>query len=550
MITTDLDLFKKNSKIDIQFAAERALRLLGIKFTSGYLKQKLEHHPNFPSLLSLSDLLEHYKVKTTAAEFENKEELLNYNAPHIALTAFAKNSNAFNIVHKIEAEKVYFQNPTPLKKVMEIPLGEHLSKWAGIALFFEKSKHSSEPNYLQNQLFSFLERSKWAILLAMLLTCLTLFAFSIPSFTNFNYFVGSAVLKLIGVGISGLMIYYTFNYDNPYVKGVCTLSEKTDCNYILNSKAAKVFDFLSWSEVGFLYFSVSLILTLLAEATHQIEFHNLTKILTFLCLPYTFYSIYYQLIIAKKICILCMSVQAILWLEFISGQFFSNSSFSVPFNNLLIFLLVGGLVSTVWFSIRPLINSYYKLPSLQREINKFKLNTGLFNSLLNNSKSLQYPAEAGLVTFGNKMADLNITIFTNPLCGPCGNAHHKLEKLLSDYGDNLSVTEVFTISHNPKDERRILAANMVQLYKHNTPENVLKDYHKWYANDKKDVGNWLKSIASRGDAEKENHELLNIYADTTQELEINSTPTIAINGKQLPEAYGLDDLIELIPYLV
>jgi uncharacterized membrane protein len=550
MITTDIDLFRKNSKIDIQFAAERALSLLGIKFTPTYLKQKLEHHPNFPSLLSLSDLLEHYKVSTTAGEFENKEELLNYNSPHIALTAFAKNSNAFNIIHKIEEDTVYFQNPTPMKKIMEIPLGDHLSKWAGIALFFEKNLTSSEPNYLQNQFFSFLEKSKWVILLGMLLICLTLFTFSIQSFLNYHFFVGSSILKLIGVAVFSLMIYYTFNYDNPYVKGVCTLSEKTDCNYILNSKAAKVFDFLSWSEVGFLYFSVSFILTLLAEATHQIEYYNLTWILTLLCLPYTIYSVYYQLLVAKKICILCMSVQAILWLEFSNSWVFLNHSTTISLNIILIFLLLGGLVSTIWFSSRPLINAYYKLPGLQREINKFKLNAGLFNSLLTNSKSLTYPLEASLVTFGNKMADFNITIFTNPLCGPCGNAHHKLENLLSEYGDNLSVTEVFTISNNPKDNRRILAANMIQLYKQNNLDDVLKDFHRWYSDDKKDIEGWLKSISYIGDAENENYELLNNYANITQALEINSTPTIAINGKQLPDAYALDDLIELMPYLI
>ncbi len=547
-ITSDLDLFRKNSKIDIQFVAEKALSLLGVKFTNSYLKKQLEQHPNFPSLLSLSDLFEHYNIKATAGEFEDKNEILNYNTPHISFTEIDKNSG-FSLITKIESNKVYFQNIISQKKTTEISLNEHLSKWSGIALFFEKSKVSSEPNYFRNQVFEIFNNSKWILLSTMTIFSVLIFSFSISSSLYIGLFIEYIGLKFIGTIVSALIIYFSFNYNNPTIKGICTLSEKTDCNYILNSKASKVFEFLSWSEIGLLYFTTTFVLIIFAETAHNPRYYSLIWILNIMCLPYTVYSVYYQLVTVKKICTLCMFIQFIIWLEFLIGQLFFDKQLNLSVSELYTFLFIGCFIAVVWFTIKPLVESYYKLPLLNRELKNFKLNVGLFNSLLATSKSLVYPSDVDFITFGNKNAPLNITIFTNPLCGPCGVVHHKLEKLIVEYGENLSVTEIFTVSDNPQDNRRLLAAHMIQLFRQKSSKEALEAYHCWYDDDKKDINTWLNSFSIDGNPIEENVILLNKYASITKYLEIKSTPTIAINGRQLPEVYSIDDLIELVPYL-
>ena len=122
----------------------------------------------------------------------------------------------------------------------------------------------------------------------------------------------------------------SLNANNPFVKNLCSLGGKNDCNAILKSDAAKVTSWLSWSEVGFFYFFGSLLSLLLASSSLP-----LLAWLNLFALPYAIYSIAYQYR-HKNWCVLCCCVQALLLLEalaFLSNQNFQLSAFT--FANLL-----------------------------------------------------------------------------------------------------------------------------------------------------------------------------------------------------------------------
>ena len=80
---------------------------------------------------------------------------------------------------------------------------------------------------------------------------------------------------------------------------------------MLETKASSFFGIFSWSEVGFTYFSVSLLALLIFP-----QWICYLAACNILCLPFTFWSIWYQKFRARNWCTLCVSVQATLWLLF------------------------------------------------------------------------------------------------------------------------------------------------------------------------------------------------------------------------------------------
>lgn len=99
--------------------------------------------------------------------------------------------------------------------------------------------------------------------------------------------------------------------NNPLLQKVCTGIAKGDCNAVLTGKQAKLFSWLSWSEVGFFYFTGCLLVLLFSANTLNNSI-ALIAWLNILSLPYTIFSIYYQWRVAKQWCVLCLVVQALL----------------------------------------------------------------------------------------------------------------------------------------------------------------------------------------------------------------------------------------------
>jgi hypothetical protein len=93
---------------------------------------------------------------------------------------------------------------------------------------------------------------------------------------NLFSFVSILVLKLVGTFITVLLLIYEIDRTNSFVKNICRAGDRTNCDAVLASEASRIFG-VSWSEVGF------------------------------------------QWRIIKQWCLLCITVQAILFCELIWG---------------------------------------------------------------------------------------------------------------------------------------------------------------------------------------------------------------------------------------
>ena len=199
------------------------------------------------------------------------------------------------------------------------------SIFSGVILTAEKSGEYNKTNFF----YPFLKKFITPFIVAGLVLCFAgVLVFNTSYFSNLSsQLLLLTLFKTAGLVTSILLLVQSIDSNNPLIQKLCKSNgSKTDCNAILSSKAAKLFNGLTWSEVGFFYFAGTWLLLLFGSGwllTWRVLF-----LLNAISLPYTFYSVYYQARIAKQWCILCCTVQAILWLEFVV---FIRNNIHMPF---------------------------------------------------------------------------------------------------------------------------------------------------------------------------------------------------------------------------
>lgn len=121
----------------------------------------------------------------------------------------------------------------------------------------------------------------------------------------------TGLLDCAGLFFTFLLVQKSLHIKSKTGDAVCGVIEKGGCDDVLASKGSTFMGLFGWSEVGFAYFSVSLMaLLLFPQAWGALALCNAV------CLPFSFWSIWYQKTRVKAWCTMCLSVQATLWCLF------------------------------------------------------------------------------------------------------------------------------------------------------------------------------------------------------------------------------------------
>jgi len=297
------------------------LKLHDLSFTSEAVSQELNIHPDYPSLLALNDVALNFGLHCAAYQI-SKEDLFDVPCPFIAHST--NQGSEFMMVTEITKEVVAVDSGNGRKK---ISLTDFENKFTGTVLVADEVNKN-----IKNQSTSGLTKifNSFRYFIAPLLLVLALISGLFLYFNSLNSITWPYALLLLfksaGVSVSILLLVQSIDQNNPLIQKLCGGSSKTDCNAILTSKAATVFKGLSWSEVGFFYFTGTWLALLFSHGSTLMLL--VLAVLNIISLPYTFYSIYYQAKVAKQWCKLCCAVQALLWLEFFSLLSFSPNLFN------------------------------------------------------------------------------------------------------------------------------------------------------------------------------------------------------------------------------
>lgn len=518
-------------------------KLLNIPITETTIKEEIIQHPNYPSLLSISDALSTFKVdnmsiKTTTDSFENLPTpfIIQINGVKIQYPLFGiiKSVSSNNTLNWFNPEKKKYEN---------ISIEKFNNLFTGYAMLAETSEHSGEMNFEYKRKEERLKKF-WDGTIALLIP-LMFAVISIVSIVNHGIsrsllpiFFG--VVTLVGVITGILLLLYEINHLNPMLQKICSSGHKTNCSAILESRGARIWG-LSWSTIGFTYFGGMLITILITGITNQ-QVLSVAAWLNIMVLPYIIYSIYYQWKIVKQWCPLCLVVQLILILQLtiaITGHFHYSLK-EIEYTTLIQFIISFIIVFIFTEITIPALKhsedgKYYKY-----ELSRLKNNVDVFNTLLSKQKKISTPVEGLGLTLGNPEAPIKLIKVCNPYCNPCAKAHPIIDDLLSN-NPNIHLRIIFTASELDGDERKFPAKHLIWIYKNMNTTTLKQALDDWYLNQNKDFLNFKKKYPINSES-YENMTDIKTMHDWYKKENIEFTPTFFINGFQLPQQYNASDI--------
>ncbi len=310
------------------------LTALGVPHTEGYTDRRFAGMP-FHTLFGLTRLLEEYGVKSEGYSLADKGELLKLRPPFLAQT-----DGGLVIVTAAGSDGVGYMTQGVAER---IPFEEFEKVWNGNVLLSIPAAGAKEPDYgLHARLEFFMRAKKWVLALCVAFL-LAYFYISRQLYLDVWATV-VAVVDIFGLYMTYLLVQKSVNIHSAAADRVCGVLQEGGCDKILATGASKFFGLFGWSEVGFSYFSVSLLALLLFPSTLPA-----LALCNICCLPFTVWSIWYQGFRAHHWCTLCVCVQGSLWLLFFSYLFGGRVAEAFP--PTLTFVVLGAAYVGVMLGI-------------------------------------------------------------------------------------------------------------------------------------------------------------------------------------------------------
>lgn len=321
------------------------LSALGVPHTNDYTEQRFESMP-FKTLFGVTQLLKEYGVESKGYQFTDKNEIVNLPAPYIAQT----NGGLIIVTHIDSSSKnVEYLTQGVAEKM---PFEEFFDVCTGLVLTVSKSQGAKEPDYAAHESKIFIAKAKKVVIWALALALLT-YLFLTNGLWKYPSVWFLTAIDLFGLWITYLLVQKSMSIKSAVADKVCGVIQAGGCDSILKTDASSFFGIFSWSEVGITYFGISLLTMLISPASiHWLGIINLC------CLPFSFWSVWYQKFRAKHWCTLCLCVQLSLWLQFFC-YLFGHWTFPIFPLNISFFALCGtfGLVLLLLNRVIPSKNS-------------------------------------------------------------------------------------------------------------------------------------------------------------------------------------------------
>lgn len=535
-------------------------RYLGLKITSGSIIQNLQEHPDYPSLVSVGDVLNDFGVasvclKAPISKLENLPmpflaHLDNKSFPHsLFVPVYGKNEGGYKLYN-------------PQTKLVEYWDTDSFSKsYLNVVLIPELSDNSGEKNY---DILHKYERRKLIksyliyLILPILATIICVINLLVNPIGIHIYPIFFTLLSVVGSIVCLLIVSYDIDKNIFAAKKVCQINTKTSCLSVLSSKGAKILG-ESWGNIGFVYFTaISFMLLVTGIANPSVL--KIIGLFTLCALPFTLYSIYYQAKIIKQWCPLCLFIQGILLLQFIvaySGNLYAHI---IPHNEFIFYLsTIIICFILIYLSVHESVNMLKENKQIKAnnlELKRLKNNPVFFKNILENQDFTQnIPSDLG-INIGELDAPFKIVKVCNPFCDHCAKAHSVIDELI-DRNENLSLQIIFTSTDNNNDIRKAPVAHLLAIASSSKGIEVIKPaLNDWYGASSKDYNRFSSKYPLKDVLECQD-EGIRKMDDWCKTEKITFTPKFYIslntnNEKRLyhfPEIYTIAELKYLLRQL-
>jgi len=496
---------------------------------------QIQSHPSYPSLHAVTGVLDHFNIDNLALDVPVNVDTLKQLPKVFLAQIHSDQQKVFAIVaNKGLNYHVIISKKTKLK----LSATDFLSIFTGIIVAVEKTDLVEEKTdssiHIKNSLIAICS-----------LVVLSIYLNTEPSLTSVLIFASS----ILGLFISISLKKQEKGIQNVIGNAFCSgESEKKDCNAVLTSKGANIFKPYKLSDLCLIFFS-GLSLSILFTSVLNIS-ASFTFALILLSFPITLYSIYYQAVIIKKWCLLCISVVGILWVQSALIIFNANiiTSVSWSINTILVNSFGFLLALTLWHLLAHNLDELQVLKKVRIDLFKFKRNFKIFNTLLQTSKTINTTIyNSSEIIFGNANSPLKIVIVTSPFCGHCKPVHSLIEDILKKHSSKVAISVRFNANINyPEDNLVKVTSRLIEIYNTNGETDCLAAMHDIYQGQPTDL--WLNELGNCNNTELFIEELKK-ENEWCANNNLNFTPVILINGRTYPKEYDRNDLIYFIEEL-
>jgi len=487
---------------------------------------QIQSHPSYPSLHSITGVLDHFNIENVAAKVPVNNETLDQLPNCFIAQINSGNGLELILTEKKKDEYILYDSGKKKKKVSKETF---LEIFTGIILAVEKDENIKPAN--NNRVFNYI------FLTLLVFSSLFIFFQSTSSVTS--YLLLS--LSIIGILISISIVKQEFGIKNTIGDAFCSSNdEKKDCNAVLTSKGATIFKNYKLSDLSLIYF-VGLSFSIFFLSIQNLSL-NIVFLIGLISFPITIYSIYYQAIVVKKWCLLCLSIAGLLWISAALPFMFSNFTTSFQLIELLTVAISFLLFFNIWSYIKPKYTEALDNKKSKIDYYKFKRKYSLFSTLLKSNPSINTTIHNSKeIIFGNKDSNLEIVIITNPFCGHCKPVHKIIDDILHQYSNQVKIIIRFNINtEDLESDLSKITMNLLKIYLQKGPETCLTAMTEIY--NKLSATKWLDKWQDL-DLDTDLYlETFNKQKTWCSDNKINFTPEILINGYSFPKEYDRSDL--------
>jgi uncharacterized membrane protein/thiol-disulfide isomerase/thioredoxin len=415
----------------------------------------------------------------------------------------------------------------------------------GIILLIDASNKKDEVNYIQNS-----QQQRNHKLLqytpVYLAICSTLIA-GIYILTNYNatyswLSLSFLLTSFLGLGVSSLLVWHELDAHSPFLKEVCGgQGKKVNCEAVLSS-AQSSFLGISWSLWGFSYMT-TFFLTQIFFA-NQPPFLLVSALSSVIVAPYIFFSLYYQWKVIKHWCLLCLGTQGVLLINCLLAAGFlvlhPESLDTITAYSILVTTTIGIISLATMYNLLQVLKKARDGKNYERKWKRLHYNPDIFKYLSNKSEKITYPVDNLGIVVGNPNATNEIVKVCNPYCGPCSIAHPLLEQIVKANSD-VKVRIIFTATGEEDDIRTAPVSHLLAIQQKYGEKKVHQALDEWYLAEIKQYEAFAAKYPMNGEL-REQQSKIEAMRDWCNAMKIRATPTIFVNGNELPEGYRIADL--------
>ena len=326
------------------------------------LKFQLMSHPSYPSLHSVTGVLNHFSVPNLAIKLPTTKEVLEQLPDCLMVVINNDQGEQLALLEKKRTGLLLTSDQTRKKR---INITSFLEQWNGVVVAIEKDESIEE---IKKDPTSIFLRTGVMILLAGVMV---LFAMTFSSVFPIVHFL----LSGIGLLISVFIMRHELGLSSPMANSICNFSEKTDCEAVLDSQGALILGKFKLSDISLVAFS-GFVLSWFIMLSGGINNFTFFIVLSIIAVPVIGYSIYQQAAVVKKWCPLCLGICSVLFFQF-AFLFTSNTWDQFVFVDLSAVLAIGiGFLTSIgiWGFLKPLFLKKNDLTALKITHSKFKRN--------------------------------------------------------------------------------------------------------------------------------------------------------------------------------